>query len=217
MNNLFISSYLISLILLIRVTFLSHTKYRFLIKLITCLHFLGLGMYAILNHPVNLIKYLLFMGLLFSFIGDVFLGLKHRIKIGFLIGIGAFSIAQLYYLIYLQLSHFSFIPFILSIFFLLIFWYYIKHSKNIEFTQKAYFLFVYIFLLSSTFFSSISYLSSNYNYASLLLSIGFISFFISDIALFHVYFLKQKIDYLKIIYLLFYHFAQILIAYFLWL
>ena len=217
MNYLFIFSYLICLTLLIRVTFLGHLKYRFIIKLITCLHFLALAVYAILNHPVPLLKYLLVMGLLFSFIGDIFLGLKHKIKIGFLVGLGAISIAQLYYLLYLQLSYFNYIPFILSILFLFFFWYYINHNKNIEFPQKAHFLFVYVFLLSSTFFSSIFNLIFHNNYSSLLLTIGFILFFISDITLFHVYFLKNKINSLKVIYLLFYHIGQILIAYFLWI
>lgn len=217
MNYLFITSYIITLILLIRVTFLNHTKYRLLIKLVTCTHYLSLGLYAIINQSVPLLKYLLAMGLLMSFFGDLFLGLKHRIRFGFLMGISAFSIAQLYYLLYLQLSHFNYYPFIFSIIFMLGFWYYVKNNSNIEFTQKAYFLYVYIFLLSSTLFSSIFNLMYFNTYPNALLMIGIISFFMSDITLFHVYFLKRKYNLLKISYLLFYHFAQILIAYYIWL
>lgn len=217
MNYTFITSYIIALLLLIRVTFLNHTKYRLLIKLITCMHYLSLGIYAVFNQSIPLLKYLLAMGLLMSFIGDLFLGLKHRIKVGFLIGISAFSIAQLYYLLYLQISHFNYLPFILSLLFMLGFWFYVKNSTHIEFTQKAYFLYVYIFLLSSTLFTSIFNLMYFYTYPNALLMIGIISFFISDITLFHVYFLKNKISLLKIVYLLFYHFAQILIAFYLWI
>jgi hypothetical protein len=217
MKELFVLSYILFLALLIRATFLNQIKYRLYLKLITCLHYLALGVYALLHHPVPLLKYLLVMGLIFSFIGDLFLGLKHRIKIGFLLGLGAFSIAQLYYLLYLQISNFNYIPFILSILFMFIFWKYIKDSPKFEFTHKSHFLMIYIYLLSSTFFSAIFNLYTSYNIPNLILTIGFSTFFISDITLFHVYFLKAKINFLKIVYLFFYHLAQILIAYFMWL
>ncbi len=217
MDKIFTISYLISLTLLIRVTFLNRSKYRFLLKIIACSHFLGLGIYSVLIRDVTLLEYLLLIGLIFSFIGDVFLGLKDSIKVGFILGVSSFSIAQLYYLLYFQMSYFNIIPFILSLVFMLIFWRYVRNNPRIEFPSKAYFLFVYIFLLSSTLFSSILNLIHYHNELNLILMLGCILFFISDITLFHVYFLKEKVSILKIIYLLFYHVAQLLIATFIFL
>jgi len=216
MNMYFTISYIIFLTLLIIVSIFKHSKYRLIIKLITCTHYLGLALYAIHFQPINLLKYLLMMGLIFSFLGDIFLGLKDKLKLGFLIGIGKFSIAQLYYLLYLQLSQFNYWPFILSIIFILLFWQYVKYNPHIRFTQKAYFLIVYVFLLSSTMFSSIFYYAMMPNYSSLVLLVGFIAFFISDMILFHVYFIEHKYKSLIFFYLIFYHFAQCLIAYSLW-
>lgn len=217
MDKLFTISYFISLTLLIRVTFLNRNKYRFLLKIITCFHYLGLGIFSVLIKDVPLLKYVLLIGLLFSFIGDIFLGLKDTIKIGFILGVSAFSIAQLYYLLYFQMNFFSIIPFILSLVFMFLFWIYVRNNPKIEFPSKAYFLFVYIFLLSSTFFSSIENLIYYHNELNLILMIGCILFFVSDITLFHVYFLKEKVSILKIIYLLSYHVAQLLIATFIFL
>jgi len=217
MNRYFIISYIIFLTLLIFVSIFKHSKYRLLIKLLTCAHYLGLALYAIHFNPIHLLKYLLAMGLIFSFIGDLFLGLKDKLKVGFLIGIGTFSVAQLYYLLYLQLSYFNYWPFILSIVFILLFWQYVKFNPHIQFSQKAYFLIIYIILLSSTMFSSIFYLIYNQSYPNLILTIGFVSFFISDMILFHVYFIEYKYKSLIIFYLIFYHIAQGLIAYSLWL
>ena len=214
MDKIFTISYLISLILLIRVTFLNHNKYRFLLKIFACSHFLGLGIVSVLIKEVSLLEYLLLIGLIFSFIGDIFLGLKNSIKTGFILGVSSFSIAQLYYLLYFQMSYFSIIPFILSIVFMLIVYSYIRNNSKIEFPSKAYFLFIYIFLLSSTLFSSIENLIQYHNELNLILMLGCVLFFISDITLFHVYFLKEKVSMLKIIYLLFYHVAQLLIALF---
>lgn len=212
MDKIFTISYFISLILLIRVTFLNHSKYRFLLKIITCSHFLGLGIYSVLVRDVSLLEYLLLMGLVFSFIGDIFLGLKDSIKIGFILGVSSFSIAQLYYLLYFQMSYFNIIPFILSLVFMFIFWRYIRNNSKIDFPSKAYFLFIYIFLLSSTLFSSVLNLIHYHNELNLILMLGCILFLISDITLFHVYFLKNKINRLIIIYLVLYHLAQLLIA-----
>lgn len=217
MDKIFTISYLISLILLIRVTFLNHNKYRFLLKIIACGHFLGLGIVSVLIKDVSLLEYLLLIGLIFSFIGDIFLGLKNSIKTGFILGVSSFSIAQLYYLLYFQMSYFSIIPFILSIVFMLIVYRYIRNNSKIEFPSKAYFLFIYIFLLSSTLFSSIENLIQYHNELNLILMLGCVLFFISDITLFHVYFLKKKINIHKIIYLLSYHIAQLLIATFIFL
>lgn len=217
MDKIFTISYFVSLTLLIRVTFLNHKKYRFLLKILTCSHFLGLGIVSVLIKDVPLLDYLILIGLIFSFIGDVFLGLKDKIKIGFILGVSSFSIAQLYYLLYFQMNYFNVIPFILSLIFMFIFWRYIKRNTKIEFPSKAYFLFIYIFLLSSTLFSSIFNLVYYHNELNLILMIGCILFFISDITLFHVYFLKEKVSILKIIYLLFYHIAQLLIATFIFL
>jgi hypothetical protein len=217
MNPFFITSYLITLSLLILTSVFNHSKYRLFLKLVTCAHYMGLAIYAIASHPVPLLKYLLFMGLVSSYFGDLFLGIKDKLKLGFLIGIGTFSIAQLYYLLYLQLNQFNYWPFILSIIFILLFWYYVQHNSAIHFTQKAYFLIVYIFLLSSTMFSSIYYYLMMPNVSNLYLLIGFIAFFISDMTLFHVYFLIKKRTLLIVLYLLFYHLAQCLIAYYLWL
>lgn len=217
MDKIFTISYFISLTLLIRVTFLNHTKYRFLLKVLTCSHFLGLGLVSMFIKEIPLLEYLILIGLIFSFIGDVFLGLKDSIKIGFILGVSSFSIAQLYYLLYFQMNHFNIFPFIFSLFFMLMFWRYVKQNEKIDFPSRAYFLFVYIFLLSSTLFSSIFNLIYYHNELNLILMLGCILFFLSDITLFHVYFLKEKINILKIIYLLFYHIAQLLIATFIFL
>lgn len=217
MDKLFTISYFFFLTLLIRVTFLNRKKYRFTLKIITCTHFLGLGIYSALTKDIHLLDYFLILGLIFSFIGDVFLGLKDKIKIGFILGVSSFSIAQLYYLLFLQINNFNYIPFILSIGFMFLFWRYVTDNQKIEFPSKAYFLFVYIFLLSSSSFSSIFYFINNSTEVNFILMTGFVLFFISDITLFHVYFLKKKIDYLKIVYLLFYHIAQILIAIYIYL
>lgn len=217
MDKLFTISYFFFLTLLIRVTFLNRKKYRFTLKIITCAHFLGLGIYSALTKDIHLLDYFLILGLIFSFIGDVFLGLKDKIKIGFILGVSSFSIAQLYYLLFLQINNFNYIPFILSIGFMFLFWRYVTDNQKIEFPSKAYFLFVYIFLLSSSSFSSIFYFINNSTEINLILMTGFVLFFISDITLFHVYFLKKKIDYLKIVYLMFYHIAQILIAIYIYL
>ena len=63
--------------ILIYSTFLKSTNFRLISKIFCSLCFLLISITAYLNNPVNLTYfYLIFIGLLFSFLGDIFLGIK---------------------------------------------------------------------------------------------------------------------------------------------
>ena len=63
--------------ILIYSIFLKSTNFRLISKIFCSLCFLLISITAYLNNPVNLTYfYLIFIGLLFSFLGDIFLGIK---------------------------------------------------------------------------------------------------------------------------------------------
>lgn len=93
---------LICLSILIYSTFKSDYKFRLIAKIFTSLCFLLVSLFSYLSNPINP-KYffLIFIGLIFSFIGDVLLGINtknHNIKTNlFLSGGFAFSITHIFY------------------------------------------------------------------------------------------------------------------------
>lgn len=108
--------------ILIYSTFLKSTNFRLISKIFCSLCFLLISITAYLNNPVNLTYfYLIFIGLLFSFLGDIFLGIKKSEPkfnyILFMLGIISFSVTH----IFTQFALLIYLHFISEILFLLFF------------------------------------------------------------------------------------------------
>ena len=87
-------SYGISLWMLIKTADHSTSSRRFWIKIFTCMHPLLILLLGILQDRIQFIDIRLVIALAFAFLGDVFLGLKHRFKKAMLLGILAFTLTH---------------------------------------------------------------------------------------------------------------------------
>ena len=206
--------------ILIYSTFLKSTNFRLISKIFCSLCFLLISITAYLNNPVNLTYfYLIFIGLLFSFLGDIFLGIKKSEPkfnyILFMLGIISFSVTHIFYSIcFINLSTFHIRDIIFAIFLTFIIIASLKYNKKIDFRNLIIPCTVYGFLISFMVCKSISLISltSTNTLALSLIIVGAILFIIPDYLLSFVMFYKNCPKSISRLNLLCYYVGQFLIA-----
>jgi len=214
MNPLYIISFLLFLMALIYLTFFERKQVRWIIKILTSLHFLGLAVYSLLNQSGSMINIILSIGLFFAFWGDVVLCFKKKARIWFLLGVMSFLITQIFYIIYFTLQSFLWITFLIPVPILIVVIYYVLQSKRFRISKKDFFLIVYIYSMSCTLVSSLVVQCLTINPFQVILTMGILFFFLSDIFLFHVYYANRKDRIIIVAYILLYYLGQGLIAYY---
>lgn len=216
MPILFTLSASLFLFLLIRLSLIEDSKNRFIIKSIACFHFVLLGAWAAFNTEFNLSDIFIIIGLLTSFMGDIALGLKHRIKNALPLGILFFAGAQFFYILHFGISYLTLYLMVPFGALMLLFGYRAYHSKHYDFNGLNIPIAIYACLMTLTLVASIVHYRNIPTLSSQFSMMGVILFFISDFSLVHVYFYQKKSKTLIVLYLTCYHIGQLLIALSLW-
>jgi len=213
----FIISYSVWLSLLIRLTTSNALKWRFLVKMITCAHFLVLAGWAGIKYGLNDKALFLILGLGCSFLGDLALGLKYKSNWMMGLGFGFFMSAMLLYSSFFGINEVSIwlsIPIFLGLGLIFL---NISQSKLYDFKGFGPFVLLYGILLA---IMAVTALSNSLLYpsnAAISRTLGALSLFLSDMILMHVYFYTIKKPNQITLYLVLYHGGQCLIALSLWL
>jgi uncharacterized membrane protein YhhN len=210
-------SSLVFTFLLIRATLLNDPN-RFTFKLIACAHFLLLGVSAMLFTSISKGETGILYGLLFSFCGDIFLGLRSRGKIFFNLGFAFFLVAQFAYLSIYSFSSFSMLVFAVTLFIQItgVTIFLLKQGLELS-VNTAPFILLYDFILVGVFTLALGTYNLDNSWIHLLRLCGALFFLLSDSILFTVYFIRPKRKVQIILYLSLYHCAQLLYAFTLWL
>ncbi len=197
---------------------LEKNPYRFKIKVVACAHFLLLGLGALFFSHLELNEYGLVYGLLFSFCGDLCLGLRSKGKIYLPLGLLFFIFAQVAFLSIFPFHFFNIALFAVTMLIqiLAIGTLTLKFGLNLP-SNIALLAMLYDFLLIGVFILAIgSYQEVPSMIGFLRLSASFM-FLLSDSILFTHYFIRPKQKAQVCLYLLLYQSAQMIFAFTLWL
>lgn len=202
---------------LIRVT-LQNNPHRFTYKVIACVHFLLLGMTATLFVPVAKSEIGLLYGLFFSFVGDIFLGLRSKRKIHFNCGLFFFILAQFAYLSVFAFSSFNVLVFAITMLIQSMVIAALIRYRGLDLPVNIVpFVLLYDFILISVFTLAFGSYFQEPSLIHFLRLSGALFFLLSDSILFTVYFIRPKSKVQILLYMAFYHLAQLLYAFTLWL
>lgn len=182
--------------------------------------FIYTAILSYINNPTNLNYFILiFIALIFSFLGDVFLALKskplEKLDTMFLLGLTSFVITHiLYSSAFITLGSLNIFIFILAVLVSLTLITFFKSLKNFSFKNGTIPSYIYIFAISFMFCNALGLIKCNLNKTSLLLLIiGPLLLFISDFIIAFIFFLKNSPKLLLgSINLITYYLGQILIA-----
>lgn len=211
---------LIFLGILIYAGYTDNYRFRLISKTLCSICFLSIAISAYINNPSNLKYFLLiFIGLIFSLCGDIFLGIhttnsKTKFNL-FLIGLISFSITHILYSIcFVNISSLYFKVLLFSLFLAIILFASIKLNKKIILGKITLPGAIYCFLISFMVCSSllISTVSILNPIMISLIIIGAICFMISDYILAFVVFYNECPKIASPLNLVFYYIGQILIA-----
>lgn len=205
------------LILLILSSLKGESRTRLLLKIITSLHFCLLAFFAFLELGLLQNEVFLLIGLGFSLVGDVALGLKYKTRKAIGFGLFFFTFTQLFYILYFGVSPRFFMFGLPLLLFGVVFAFKSKKNPDYNFKGLGIKVGIYASLLGfmvSTACSSWSFVLLS---SSTLSTLGAISFFFSDFILLHLYFYKHKKTSLLIATLILYHLGQNLLALSLWI
>ncbi|NTW96217.1 MAG: lysoplasmalogenase [Erysipelotrichaceae bacterium] len=212
----YLVSNLLFVCLLIQFTFKGESNIRFIIKLIACLHFVALALFALSTKQFNQKEIFLCLGLVFSFFGDLALGLKYKYKQALKFGLLLFMGAQVMYIISFGFNAYTFmiwIPLLLMMYFMGV---RIRKNKHYNFKNMGLGVIVYACLLSLMMSTALAQWDLRLLSASFLCALGAILFLGSDFLLLHLYFYDHKKTSLVILYLILYHVGQNCLALSLW-
>lgn len=191
-----IGLYLITFVLLLVSSIRSHKSvHRFVFKLINCFLFIVVSIISFLYRHIELSYFIpLLVAQIFSFIGDLFLGVNHlekKTKYGAL-GIVSFALAQIVF-IFTFIYNYGFIPYLLFIPVLgLIVGEYIIYRLHIK-DKKLYLSGgFYLLLMTSMVMATLGALILDPSWCSLIIFIGGLSFMVSDYTLMFKYYYPSK-------------------------
>lgn len=209
-------SYLLFLNVLIKITLSGRFKYRFLIKALTCLHYLLIGFWATSQSDFTLRALWIVFGLMLSYLGDLALGLKHWSKLMLVFGFIFFAMALCSYILYFGITATGFwfsIPliFVISLFALII-----SDDQNYQFKGMGKWALSYGLILALMLGSALAIWVKAPTLASTMRAGGAVAFAVSDMTLLHLYFYSEKKPGYVWAYLILYHLGQSLIALSLW-
>ena len=201
----FCITYIISLWVLIQTPDDTHSSKRFWIKVLTCIHPLLILFVAYFYHSVETIEPGLLWALIFAFLGDLSLGLKHRFKPAMANGIFFFSLTH----ITLSALFYESPWFIWTLLIALCAWFILFKilSKHLKFGSYSTMVSFYAFMILMMFGLASSSLINNPNLHHFVLWLAALSFLISDTLLSRKYFIKTKSIWINISYLVLYHLA----------
>ncbi len=210
-------SSLVFTILLIFAT-LNDSPDRLWFKLMACAHFVVLGLGAFVYADPTIREYGILFGLSLSFLGDLFLALRHQSKRYFVLGIAFFTLAQFAYLSIYPWTSFHYPVFVIALSLQILTLWAFSQKGVLELPNKILpLLLLYDLALVAMVSFAFGLYSFEPNPVTLLRLASSLAFFLSDSILFMVYFIKpKKKARVYIAYLLLYHFAQTLIALSLW-
>ena len=207
---------LISLFILLKVNKSPKSKIRLIFKMITSLSFMIIGISSYYISGSNFYYCLLIIvGLCFSFMGDLFLGIKYiKVNIMFILGVTCFTLTHIFY----SLAFISLIPvnkidifstIILSI--IIIFTYISIDSFN--FRNSFIIVCIYIIVICFMLCKSLSLIKLDIpSEATVCIVLGAVLFTASDIILSFVYFYNKPPRFLSELNLILYYLGQGLIA-----
>lgn len=209
-------SSLVFTILLIAAT-LNDSPDRLWFKLMACAHFVVLGLGAFVYADPTTREYGILLGLVLSFLGDLFLALRRRSKNYFVLGIAFFTLAQFAYLSIYPWTSFQYPVFVIAFTLQILTLWAFGQKGVLELPHK---ILPFLILYDLALVAMVSFTSGLYSFepnpVTLLRLVSSSAFFLSDSILFMVYFIKPKKKARVVAYLLLYHFAQTLIALSLW-
>lgn len=217
---IFVFLCLLSLSILIYSTHTSIKNFRLISKTLTSLCFLLISLSAYFNNANNFNYFLLiFIGLIFSFLGDLFLGINNSNSISnntlFLCALISFSITHIFYsLSFINLSKLFFRNFLFAIMLAFILISILKCTKKINFKNMFIPVCFYALIISFMVCTSLSLVNITYLnniYLSLIIS-GTVIFLISDFILAFVLFYKDCSKVVSRLNLITYYVGQILIS-----
>lgn len=203
----------VSLTILVYLTYIDSQKYRILAKTITSIFFIAIGLYSYLSNNCNF-SYFIFiiLGLLFSLFGDVFLAFNKDNGKMFILGLSSFCITHLfYYIAFDYLTDFSIVYLLISILFGSVVIIGMKLMKFLDFGKLFNFIVLYTYIISFMLFKAISLYSYHTIWSNMII-MGAILFTISDMILCFVLFYKDCPKFMEIINLATYYIGQMIIA-----
>lgn len=180
--------------------------------------YLYIAVLAYLNKQSNLIYFhLLFIGLIFSFIGDILLALYRNLLENKLLlsGIISFGMTHIFYsLSFIYLGSFNILVFVCTILISFIFMAILKLFKNSNLKNMSTLVFIYIILICFMVCNAISFFYYNLNnVGAKLITTGALLFMLSDFIIYFVLFKNQKDNKLLCsLVLIFYYTSQFIIA-----
>lgn len=181
----------VSLTILIYLTYIKSEKYRIISKTITSILFLAIAFFSYFNSNCDF-NYFIFivLGLFFALLGDVFLAFNKDNGKMFILGLFSFCITHiLYYIGFDLITDFSIIYFLISIIFGSIVITSMKLMKFLNFGRLFKIVALYTYIISFMLFKAISLYSYNTIWSNLII-VGAILFTISDMILCFVLFLQ---------------------------
>jgi uncharacterized membrane protein YhhN len=184
--------------------------------LIACLHFVALALFALSTKQFNQREIFVSLGLIFSFIGDLALGLKYKYKQALILGLLFFMGAQVMYITSFGFNAYTFMiwfPLLLMMFFMGM---HMQKNKHYNFRKMELGVIIYACLLSLMMSTALAQWDLRLLSASFLCALGAVFFLGSDFLLLHLYFYDHKKTSLVILYLILYHLGQNLLALSLW-
>ena len=216
MPILFIASNLIFLFLLIKASIKGDSDQRFILKIIVCFHYVFLAFWAISIKGIQTNQFWLIIGLVFAFLGDAALGLKHKGSWALKAGLLFFMLTQISYIVFFGITAISLsvvIPFMLVLGLVA---YRLKDNKAYDFKRMGIAVLGYAGLMTLMLSGALSRMIMIGSEGSVISSIGAVCFVISDITLMQLYFRQSKKTGMIPVYLICYHVAQDLMALSLW-
>ncbi len=181
--------------------------------------FIYTAIFSYINNSTNFNYFILiFIALIFSFLGDVFLALKskplEKLDTMFFLGLTSFVITHIFYSsAFITLGSLNIFILILAVLVSLTLIIFFKSLKNFSFKNWIIPSYIYIFAISFMFCNALGLIKCNLNKTSLLLLIvGPLLLFISDFIISFILFFKNSHKLLRPINLITYYLGQILIA-----
>ena len=205
----------VSLTILIYLTYIKSEKYRIISKTITSILFMTIAFFSYFNSNGNCnFSYFIFivLGLFFALLGDVFLAFNKDNGKMFILGLFSFCITHiLYYIGFDLITDFSIIYFLISIIFGSIVIIAMKLMKFLNFGRLFKIIALYTYIISFMLFKAISLYSYNTIWSNLII-VGAILFTISDMILCLVLFYKDCPKFMESLNLATYYIGQMIIA-----
>lgn len=185
--------------------------YRILAKGINSLLFIGVATYGMLQSGDSALYYAMLPGLVMCLIGDVLLAVpKQRY---FLQGLVAFLIAHILLTrAFCSIQPFAVRDFILPLLMVGVTWA-LCQLPGIDVHNMRTYIVIYAFFVTLGLSKSIGIVSAELTARNLMLAIGYLLFWISDVILFFICFYKKSYKYAGFLNLLTYYGGMLMIAY----